>query len=139
MKSILSKRIVKAGIHRVFEAYSNPELLVKWWGPHGFTNRFNEFNFKENGLWDYIMIDESGKEYHNQVIFKEIIPNTKIVADHISAPAFEIEIDFIKISNQQVEIQFKMNFNDEVVYNALINFVPEKNEENFERLEAVLN
>jgi len=32
-----------------------------------------------------------------------------------------------------------MHFRDEVVYNALIGFVPEKNEENFDRLEAVLS
>jgi hypothetical protein len=73
-------------------------------GPHGFSNRFNEYNFIENGLWDYHMIDENGKEYHNQT-----------------------------------EVQFKMNFEDEVVYNALKDFVPEKNEENFDRLETILN
>lgn len=139
MKSILSKRIVNASIKEVYNAYSNPELLIKWWGPHGFTNKFNEFNFKEDGLWDYIMIDELGKEYHNQVKFKEIIPNAKIVANHISAPVFQIEIDFKEVSGLQTEVHFKMNIDDEVVYNALINFVPEKNEENFDRLEAILN
>ena len=31
-----------------------------------------------------------------------------------------------------------MKFEDDVVYNALKNYVPEKNEENFERLENIL-
>ena len=84
------------------------------------------------------MIDENGKEYHNQMIFQKIILSTKIIARHISAPAFEIEIDFIKFAENQTEIQFKMNFEDEAVYNSLVNYVPEKNEENFDRLQALL-
>jgi hypothetical protein len=138
MKSILSQRIVNASLEQVFEAYSNPDLLMKWWGPHGFTNKFNAFAFEENGVWDFVMIDEQGKEYHNINIFQTIIPNAKIIAKHVLAPIFEIEIDFLKISEAQTEIKFKMNFEDEVTYNALVNYVPEKNEENFDRLEAIL-
>lgn len=138
MKSIVSKRTINAPINRVFDAYSNPELLVQWWGPYGFTNRFSSFSFEENGVWDFMMIDEAGKEYYNMIIFQKIVPNTKIIANHISAPEFEIEIDFHKVSADQTEVQFKMNFENEVIYNALVGFVPEKNEENFDRLEAVL-
>ena len=138
MNYILSKRIINTPLEKLYEAYSNPDILIKWWGPHGFSNKFNEFTFAENGLWDYIMIDELGVEYHNQMIFKEIYPNKKIVADHISDPAFRVEIEFLKITSQQSEVFFKMKFEDDVVYNALKNYVPEKNEENFERLENIL-
>lgn len=138
MKSILSKRIINATIQQLYNAYSKPELLIQWWGPHGFTNRFNEFNFCENGLWDYHMIDTNGKEYHNQTIFKTILPYSKIIAEHISAPFFEFEVEFIKIKEGQTEVHFKMNFEDEVVYNALKDYVPEKNDENFDRLEKIL-
>ena len=79
MKSILSKRIINATIQQLYNAYSKPELLIQWWGPHGFANRFNEFNFCENGLWDYHMIDTNGKEYHNQTIFKTILPNNGVI------------------------------------------------------------
>jgi uncharacterized protein YndB with AHSA1/START domain len=138
MKLVLSKRIMNATVEQVYDAYSKPEILIQWWGPHGFTNRFNEFNFREEGLWDYHMIDSNGKEYHNQTIFKTILPNSKIIANHISAPFFEFEIDFIKINEQQTEVHFKMKFEDELVYNALKDYVPEKNEENFDRLEIIL-
>jgi len=74
MKTILSKRIFNASIEQSFQAYSNPNLLVQWWGPHGFTNRFNTFSFEENGVWDFMMIDEQGKEYHNIIIFQKSYP-----------------------------------------------------------------
>lgn len=138
MKSILSTRILNTTVEKLFNAYSKPEILIKWWGPHGFTNRFNEFNFSENGLWDFYMIESNGKEYHNQIVFKQIIANKKIVATHVNAPVFEFEVDFIKISNLQTELQFKMSFEDENIYKALVSFVPEKNQENFDRLESVL-
>jgi uncharacterized protein YndB with AHSA1/START domain len=138
MNSILSRRVFHTSLEKLYHAYSNPNILVKWWGPHGFSNRFNEFNFEENGLWDYIMFDEMGKEYHNQMIFKKIEPNKIIVAEHISAPKFQFEILFNRITSQTTEVLFKMNFEDEEIYKALKNYVPEKNEENFDRLENIL-
>lgn len=138
MNSVLSKRIINKSVQNVFKAYSDPTLLIQWWGPHGFKNKFLEFDFSENGLWDFIMMDESGKEYPNQIRFKEIVPNEKIKAAHLNPPIFDIEINFIQLGPEQTEVQFKMIFDDEVVYNALKNYVPEKNQENFDRLEAVL-
>jgi len=138
MNSILSRRVIHTSLEKLYHAYSNPDILVKWWGPNGFSNRFNEFTFEENGLWDYIMIDEMGKQYPNQMIFKKIEPNKIIVADHITAPKFQVEISFNKITTQKTEVLFKMNFEDEEIYKALLNYVPEKNEENFDRLENIL-
>ena len=138
MKSVLSKRIFNHSIQQVYEAYSDPALLCKWWGPHGFTNRFTEFAFEEGGLWDFMMIDEIGKEYHNQIVFKEITPEKNIKARHVSAPVFDIDITFIPISDAQTEVQFQMIFEEEKVFTSLKDFVTEKNEENFDRLGVVL-
>jgi uncharacterized protein YndB with AHSA1/START domain len=36
---------------QVYKAWSNPDLLKVWWGPKGFTNTFNFFDFREGGRW----------------------------------------------------------------------------------------
>jgi uncharacterized protein YndB with AHSA1/START domain len=42
---IVSTRIFNFHRELVFKAWSNPEHLQKWWGPAGFTNTFQEFDF----------------------------------------------------------------------------------------------
>jgi uncharacterized protein YndB with AHSA1/START domain len=36
-RTVISSRMIDAPIDAVFDAYANPEKLVRWWGPNGFT------------------------------------------------------------------------------------------------------
>ena len=38
-------RVLACARQRVFDAFSRPELLARWWGPSGFTNTFEVFEF----------------------------------------------------------------------------------------------
>ena len=46
---IVSTRIIYKPTELVFNAWANPDHLKKWWGPAGFTNTFNEFDFRVGG------------------------------------------------------------------------------------------
>lgn len=35
----------------VWKAMSEPQHLVRWWGPHGHTNKALEFDFRVGGRW----------------------------------------------------------------------------------------
>ena len=35
----------------VWKAMSEPQHLVRWWGPHGHTNKAPEFDFRVGGRW----------------------------------------------------------------------------------------
>jgi uncharacterized protein YndB with AHSA1/START domain len=39
----------------VWEAYTNPEMLAKWWGPRGFNTEVKEMSVQVGGRWVYIM------------------------------------------------------------------------------------
>lgn len=39
----------------VWKAYSDKELLAKWWGPNGFETEIREFDFRPGGVWYYVM------------------------------------------------------------------------------------
>ena len=43
---IVSTRFFKVPRKQLFKAWSEPEHLKNWWGPNGFTNTFNEFDFR---------------------------------------------------------------------------------------------
>jgi uncharacterized protein YndB with AHSA1/START domain len=39
----------------VFAAFETPERLAAWWGPAGFTNEFERFDFRVGGRWVFVM------------------------------------------------------------------------------------
>ena len=64
-KEIISSRIFHAPVDQVFKAWSDPVTIAKWWGTHGFTNTFHQFNFAPGGVWDFIMHGPDGTDYKN--------------------------------------------------------------------------
>ncbi len=43
-KEIVTTRVFDAPRELVFKAWTDPDHLVHWWGPKGFTNTFQEFD-----------------------------------------------------------------------------------------------
>jgi uncharacterized protein YndB with AHSA1/START domain len=78
-------REINAPTEQVFKAWTDPEILKKWWGPNGVTNSVRELDLKPNGLIDIVMLagselgDLEGSEWPMTGIFQEITPPTKLV------------------------------------------------------------
>ena len=66
---IITKRTISFPRNLVYSAWSDPEHLKKWWGPHGFTNTFEEFNFTPGGRWKFIMHGPDKGNYNNEAEF----------------------------------------------------------------------
>lgn len=63
----------------VWEVWTKPEHIVKWFGPKGFSTRIDEHDFRVGGRTRYVMIDSDGTEYPGTGVFQEIVPIEKIV------------------------------------------------------------
>ena len=50
-REIVSSRVFDAPRELVFRAFSEPEHLAVWWGPNGFTNTIDVFDFRVDGEW----------------------------------------------------------------------------------------
>lgn len=138
MQEIISSRTFNTSVETLFSAWSHPEQLSKWWGPKGFTNTFEIFEFRVGGTWKFIMHGPDKGHYHNEVIFKEIIPNQLIVWDRVSQPLFRVVAEFSATEDGKSRLVFHMQFENEKEYNTIVKFAPEKNEENFDKLEALI-
>lgn len=135
---ILSSRIVNATAELVFKAWSDPELLKNWWGPAGFTNTFDEFDFRVGGKWRFIMHGPDKGNYPNECEFIKIEAPSLIAWKRISKPLFKVVATFEAISLNQTKIVFRMVFDTAAECNKLKAFVVDKNEENFDKLENEL-
>lgn len=135
--TIISQRIFHYPCALVFRAWEDGTHLAKWFGPKGFRNTFETFEFRSGGEWKFVMHGPDGTDYPNRSVFKEIIPDQKIVFDHVVPPEFLATVLF-ETSDGKTKLTYKMLCKTEQIYNALKGFCPEKNEENFDRLEAEL-
>lgn len=135
---IVSSRIVNASQELVFEAWTNPDHLKIWWGPNGFTNTFTEFDLREGGKWSLIMHGPEQGHYHNESEFFKIEKPSLIAWKRISKPLFNVVATFEKIADKETKILFRMVFPSAADCNKVKTFAVDKNEENFDRLEAEL-
>ncbi|MCC7438542.1 MAG: SRPBCC domain-containing protein [Armatimonadetes bacterium] len=98
-QEIVFTRVFNAPRQLVFEAWSNPQHLIHWWGPKGFTNTFHHIEVRAGGQWRFTMHGPDGTDYPNLVVFDEIFPHERIAYTH--SPGEENDPDF------QVEAKFE--------------------------------
>ena len=47
----------------VFKAFTDPQLLVKWWGQKNSTTIVDKMDAKQGGIWRYVQHESDGNEY----------------------------------------------------------------------------
>lgn len=78
------KRIFKAPVNLVWEAWTKPEHIATWWGPNGFNTTIHIMDFQKGGEWKLTMHGPDGTNFPNRSVYKEIIPFQKIVFEHFN-------------------------------------------------------
>lgn len=87
-ETVRLQHLYEAIPEQVFDAWSDPEVLGKWFGPHSHNCKVEEFDFTEGGQYQIRMIpvgedaDCAGDTTQDSVCagqFVEIIPNERIV------------------------------------------------------------
>jgi uncharacterized protein YndB with AHSA1/START domain len=71
----------------VWEAWTEPERMMSWWGPKGFTTPFCEIDLRVGGTCHSCMRSPEGKDYWSTGVYREIIPGERIVCTDSFADA----------------------------------------------------
>ena len=137
-RTVLNTRTVPYPRELVFKAWTDPGLLAQWWGPNGFTNTFHTFELKPGGKWHFTMHGPDGTDYENLCVFQEIVEPERVVLDHIeTVHRFLLTGNFTPVDNGTA-IEFRQVFTSADECNRIRSFVTGANEQNLDRLEAVL-
>jgi uncharacterized protein YndB with AHSA1/START domain len=126
-------REIPVKVEEVFAAISDPKRLARWWGPTGFTNTINVFEFKNGGSWSYIMHGPDGKNYKNESVFSEIEVPKKIVIEHKSLPKYRLTI-LLTPSAKGTLVSWSQEFENPKVAKGIEHIVVPANEQNLDRL-----
>lgn len=132
-----TERVLTATPSRVFAAFAQAEQLAQWWGPSGFTNTFATFDFKPGGRWVFVMHGPDGTDYPNQSVFREIVPDAKIVIEHVKGHWFRLTVT-LSARGDQTHLAWLQEFESAEVADELRAIVVPANEQNLDRLEALL-
>ena len=72
-------RVFDAPRALVFKAWTTPEHLMRWWGPHGFTCLSCTMDLRVGGEWRLAMRSPAGVEDRQRGVFREITAPERIV------------------------------------------------------------
>jgi uncharacterized protein YndB with AHSA1/START domain len=98
-REIVITRLFDAPRELVFVAWTDPNHVVHWWGPHGFTNTIDEMDVRPGGVWRFVMHGPDGVDYQNQIVFVEIVKPERLLYTHGSGEPndpdqFEVTVTF---------------------------------------------
>ena len=79
-EQILITREFDAPRHLVWEAWTNPELVKRWWHANRGEVTLVEIDLRVGGAWRYVMVTPDGLEVGFHGEYREIVPNERLVS-----------------------------------------------------------
>ena len=135
MYTLKTSRAFSASPEVVFAAISSAERLARWWGPDGFSNRFETFEFKNGGVWKFTMSGPDGSNYLNDSLFESIVPDRLVVVKHTSQPCFTLSIK-LEPTASGTTVTWEQTFESPEVAKSIKHIVEPANEQNLNRWQA---
>ena len=136
-RELATTRLLPHPRERVFRAIAERDRIARWWGPAGFRNTIDTFDFREGGEWKFTMHGPDGKDYPNPSRFEKIVP-LEVVILHVNAPHFRL---FMTLTEEAggTRMHWRQVFEDAHVREQLAPVCVPANEQNLDRLEAELS
>ena len=82
-KEIIIEHVFDAPKELVWRAWTEPEMVKKWWGPAGFSAPSIKIDFRITGKYIFAMHGPKGSDWDKDMytagVYEEIVPNEKIV------------------------------------------------------------
>jgi uncharacterized protein YndB with AHSA1/START domain len=82
-EQILITREFDAPKELVFKAWTTPELVRRWWHANRGEMTVCEIDLRAGGAWRYVMVADDGMEVGFHGVYREIVPNERLVSTEI--------------------------------------------------------
>jgi uncharacterized protein YndB with AHSA1/START domain len=78
-RELVLTRVLDAPRALVFHAWTDPEHLVRWWGPQGFTTPSCTMDVRPGGAWRICMRGRDGIDHWVQGVYREVVEPERLV------------------------------------------------------------
>jgi uncharacterized protein YndB with AHSA1/START domain len=77
-RDLVITRLFDAPVEQVWRAWTEPEYVMRWWGPTGFTSPTCKIDFREGGKFVFHMRApkefQGGQDFYTSGVYKKIVP-----------------------------------------------------------------
>jgi uncharacterized protein YndB with AHSA1/START domain len=77
-RAVTFERTFRSSRERMFEAFTTPELLLRWWGPPDWPAVSCTVDLRPGGIWHYCLRAADGREHWARSVYREIIRPVRI-------------------------------------------------------------
>ena len=78
-KELVVERQFSAPRTLMFQVFTQPEHLKRWWAPQPFTVPVCTIDLRPGGIWHYCMRSPEGQDHWARSVYREIVPPEKLV------------------------------------------------------------
>ncbi|MGD9845212.1 MAG: SRPBCC family protein [Variibacter sp.] len=78
-QEVMLTRVFDAPRQMVFDAFTKPELLKRWFGPRGWSLSQCEVDLKVGGKWRFVLRSPEGQEMGMSGVWRELQPYDRMV------------------------------------------------------------
>ena len=78
-EELIVTRVLDAPPDVVWKAWTDPERFMLWWGPEGFISPACRIDLRVGGKYLACMRSPEGRDYWSTGVYREIVPEEKIV------------------------------------------------------------
>jgi len=104
-------RLYDAPVQAVWDAWTDPEQVARWWGPRGFTLTTHSKDLRPGGTWIFTMHGPDGTDYPNAISYLEVREREALLYDHGASegnpPMFRVSV-FFKASGNKTAMEMTM-------------------------------
>jgi uncharacterized protein YndB with AHSA1/START domain len=88
-RELVLTRLIDAPRHKIYRAWTDPELLTQWFAPKPWTTPRAELDVRPGGANLVVMADPEGNEFPNRGVYLEVVPNERLVVTDAYTTAWE--------------------------------------------------
>jgi uncharacterized protein YndB with AHSA1/START domain len=78
-REIVMTHVFEAPRELVFRAFTDPDLIPKWWGPSRLTTTVDTMDVRPGGAWRFVQRDAEGNEFAFHGEYREVVPPERVV------------------------------------------------------------
>ena len=78
-REIVITRVFDAPRSLVFEAWTRPDHVTRWYGPRDFTLSVCDIDLRVGGAYRFVLRGPDGKDYGFKGVYREIVPPERLV------------------------------------------------------------
>lgn len=81
-REIVLSRVIAAPRARVFEAFTDPSQITRWFAPKDFKTETLEIDIREGGRWRFIYTSPEGVRWETRMVFLRIDAPRLLEVEH---------------------------------------------------------